>query len=108
MIDLLMCSRRTIMSGEAVDVACEFVPHHGPFGGFDALGQIHVSGSRDAVIVHRASCQNAAEAEALIEAIRFAESVRRTLAPHWQGGHPSQYPSEPTPIPRPADGDSKA
>lgn len=94
---LLMSSRRTINSGEVVTFATEFEPWDSVFGmAYRAKGNIEVSGSRDAVIVHRGECGTAEESNALIEAIHAAENVRRTLEPHWRGGHPSQFPAEPT------------
>jgi hypothetical protein len=99
MTDILMSSRRTICDGEVVTFAREFVVHDGPFGGHDARGPFEVSASRESVMVHRAVCNTAEQTEALLRAIRAAENVRRALEPHWRGGHPSQYPEEPTIVP---------
>ncbi len=96
-MQILMSSRRTVMSGEVVTFATEFKELDGAFGPvYDALGPFEVSASRDAVIVHRAECTTADCAAALVEAVLNAEAVRASLAPHWRGGHPSLYPNAPT------------
>jgi len=101
-MQVLMSSRRTVMSGEVVTFATAFERTDCAFGAiYEALGPFDVSASRDAVIVHRAECTSAAESEALAEAVACAEAVRAMLAPHWRGGHPSQFPDEPTPTSRP-------
>jgi hypothetical protein len=95
----MMCSRRTIMSGEVVTFATSFEQVDEIIGErFDAEGPFEVSASRDAVIVHRAECSDAEQVQALIQAIKHAEDARSALAPHWQGGHPSMYPCTPTRI----------
>lgn len=85
------------MSGEVVTFATDFEPWDSAFGvAYRATGPFDVSASRDAVIVHRAECRDAAEVSALIDALRHAEEARATLAPHWRGGHASVYPEKPT------------
>lgn len=97
-IPVLMSSRRTIQSGEVVTFATRFEPWDSVFGtAYRACGPFNVSASRDAVIVHEADCRSAEETAAMLLAVSLAEQVRVALAPHWRGGHPSQYPSEPTP-----------
>ena len=103
-MQILMSSRRTVMSGEVVTFATEFERTDGAFGAvYEARGPFAVSASRDAVIVHRAECATPAESSALAEAVFCAEAVRATLAPHWRGGHPSQFPDVPTPTRKPPD-----
>lgn len=95
--NVLMSSRRTIMSGEVVTFATKFEPKDGVFGlGYDAYGRFEISASRDAVIVHRAEFSNSSEAKTLIAAIEFAERARALLAPHWRGGEESKFPKTPT------------
>ena len=97
MIDVLMSSRRTIMSGEVVTFATSFEPWNSAFGkAYRAAGPFDVSASRDMVMVHHAGCETAEQTDALLRAIRAAENVRRALEPYWRGGHPSQYPEAPT------------
>lgn len=103
-MQILMTSRRTVMSGEVVTFAVEFSNRDGVFGTIYApSGPFEVSGSRDAVVVHRAECKTAEEVAALVEAVECAECVRQTLAPHWRGGHPSQFPEKPTPTSMPSN-----
>lgn len=95
--DVMMTSRRTIMSGEVVTFSTAFDERDSAFGkAYDATGFFEVSASRDAVIVHKADCQNAEQVATLLRAIEGAEHVRRTLEPHWRGGHPSMFPGHPT------------
>lgn len=97
-MQILMSSRRTVMDGEVVTFSTAFEPWDGAFGkAYKAAGLFEVSASRDAVMVHRAECKSAGESAALVEAIHCAEVVRATLAPYRRGGHPSQFPQEPTP-----------
>lgn len=97
MMDILMSSRRTICSGEVVTFATEFEPWDSAFGkAYRATGPFDVSASREAVMVRRAECGSSDQTAALLRAIGAAERVRRALEPHWRGGHPSQYPEEPT------------
>ena len=96
-IQIMMSSRRTIMDGEVVTFATSFNRRDGVFGAvYEAEGPFRVSASRDAVVVHRASCASKQESAALLEAIICAESVRTALAPHQSGGRPSLFPEEPT------------
>lgn len=96
-MQILMCSRRTVMSGEVVTFATEFEEKEGVFGSmYSARGPFDVSASRDAVMVHRAECKTAAESAALTEAIEFAEAARAQLSPDWRGGRESLFPGEPT------------
>ena len=96
-IPVFMSSRRTVMSGEVVTFATRFEPWDSAFGKtYRAAGPFDVSASRDAVMVHHAECKNREESLALALAVTLAEQVRAALAPHQRGGHPSQYPSEPT------------
>ena len=86
-IQIMMSSRRTIMDGEVVTFATSFNRRDGVFGAvYEAEGPFRVSASRDAVVVHRASCASKQESAALLEAIICAESVRTALAPHQSSG----------------------
>lgn len=97
-MQVLMSSRRTVMSGEVVTFAAEFEPWDSAFGkAYKAKGPFEVSASRDAVIVHHAECKTSEENQTLTTAIQFAEAARIRLAPTWRGGAPSKYPNEPTP-----------
>lgn len=97
-MQILMSSRRTVMSGEVVTFATAFEPWDSAFGkAYRAKGPFEVSASRDAVVVHRAECTNSEQAEALADAVRLAEAARIELEPTWRGGAPSKYPEEPTP-----------
>lgn len=101
-MQILMSSRRTVMSGEVVTFSTAFEPWDSAFGkAYKAAGQFEVSASRDAVMVHRAECRTAEQSAALVEAIQCAEAVRATLAPYQRGGHPSMFPEEPTPTDKP-------
>lgn len=96
-MQVLMSSRRTVMSGEVVTFATVFEPWDSAFGAaYRAKGPFEVSASRDAVIVHHAQCATAEQMAALVVALQCAEGVRVALEPHWRGGHPSQYPNKPT------------
>lgn len=86
------------MDGEVVTLALRFEEHDGVFGKcYDALGPIEVSASRERVIVHRASFNSAEGMRLLVKAIKQAECIRAALEPYQRGGHPSMFPSEPTP-----------
>jgi hypothetical protein len=94
---VLMSSRRTVMSGEVVTLATTFEERESAFGPcFDALGPFEISASRDGVAVHRAWLQSDDDHSSFLEAMRCAKEVHATLALHWRGGHPSQFPSDPT------------
>ena len=96
-MQVLMSSRRTVMSGEVVTFATAFERTEGVFGPvYSATGPFEVSASRDAVMVHRAACGTSAESAALAAAVEFAEAARIRLAPTWRGGAPSMYSEEPT------------
>ena len=94
---ILMSSRRTVMSGEVVTFSTAFTPWDSAFGrSWKAAGNFEVSASRDAVVVHEASCKSTEEVEELVEALRYANAARERLAPTWRGGVPSMFPEEPT------------
>lgn len=96
---VLMSSRRTIMSGEVVTFSTAFKPWQSTFGeAFRAVGPFEVSASRDAVIVHRAECNDSEQCAALSEAIRLADDARLKLLPTWRGGAPSMFPEAPTAV----------
>lgn len=96
-MEVLMSSRRTVMSGEVVTFAAAFELWDSVFGkAYRAKGPFEVSASRDAVVVHHAECTDSEQTEALAEALKFAEAARIGLAPTWRGGAPSRYPEEPT------------
>lgn len=96
-LPVLMSSRRTIMSGEVVTFSTAFEPRYTAFGhGQEAVGIFEVSASRDAVIVHEATCRTTEDVDALIDAIRHADAARSKLAPTWRGGAPSMFPEVPT------------
>jgi hypothetical protein len=96
---VMMCSRRTIMSGEVVTFATRFEHKPGMPGGYQHYGPFEVSASRDAVMVHRAECHHPDDVALLIQAIRAAGRAMENLRPTRSGGHASKYPSVPTPIP---------
>lgn len=67
-------TRPTIMSGRVVTLALDFKQEDGVFGPRDtATGPFEVSISRDAVMVHRADCEDVESVDLLIEALRFAK-----------------------------------
>lgn len=97
MMPVLMSSRRTVMSGEVVTFTTAFTPCNSAFGkAWEAAGNFEVSASRDAVVVHHATCKSTEEVDELIEAIRRADLARVMLVPTWRGGAPSMFPEEPT------------
>ena len=95
---ILMSSRRTVMDGEVVTLATAFkAKGTGAFASHEACGPFEVSASRNAVMVHRAETCGPEACDALLAAIRAAESIREDLAASYRGGGaPSRYPSEPT------------
>jgi hypothetical protein len=94
---VLMSSRRTVMSGEVVTFATSFEESESAFGkSYEILGPFDISASRDCVFVHRACLQSDDDHSSFLDAMRCAKEVHATLAPHQRGGHPSQFPSEPT------------
>lgn len=94
---VLMSSRRTINSGEVVTLATTFEEGDSVFGkDYKALGPFEISASRDGVCVHRAWLDCDDDHSSFLEAMRCAKEVHATLAPHQRGGHPSQFPSDPT------------
>ena len=101
---ILMSSRRTVMDGEVVTLETAFmVRGTGAFASHEARGPFEVSASRNAVMVHRAETCTCEACDALLAAIRAAESIRANLAASYRGGGaPSKYPSEPTEITTPS------
>ena len=97
---ILMSSRRTVMDSEVVTLATAFkVKGRGLLDSHDARGPFEVSASRNAVIVHHAKTRTPEACDALLAAIRAAESIRADLAAADRGGGaPSRYPEEPTEI----------
>lgn len=95
-MSVMMCSRRTINDGEVVTFATDFEKNHHVFPGFDSCGPFEISASRNAVMVHRASCSDTEGLEALIQALRLADAARQKLEPTWRGGAASMFPKEPT------------
>jgi hypothetical protein len=96
-MEVLMSSRRTVMSGEVVTFATEFEPWDSAFGvAYRAKGPFDVSASRDAVCVHRAECASREQTAALVAAIGFAEAALHALGPTWRGGAERKFPGTPT------------
>lgn len=79
-MEIQTIERPTIMDGKVVTFATGFKEREGVFGpSSDAVGPFEVSASRNAVVVHRADCQNEEQVKALIDAIRQAEQTRKQL-----------------------------
>lgn len=95
-MNVFMVGHRTVMDGEVVIFATRFEKDGNDDLWFRPCAPFVVSASRNAVIIHQATCKTKDEMDALNVALKHAWSTREKLATTWSGGHDSMYPTTPT------------